>query len=146
MKDKSMSKEDKKKARALKRDARMEKRYGIPLMRKIADNETAKGYDWISDYYFRFRAKRREGNFDLIMVAIFLLLGIFDVIICIVTNKESWGNTFGIDVILSLYWLLSFRICELESNRYLDKFIDMASIESKEQAIGVSTKENKETK
>lgn len=127
--------EDKKKIKEMKRDARMERRYGIPLMRKIADNEKEARREWVADYYFRFRAKRREGTFDLVMVAIFMLLATLDIVMCIITAKEGWGNTFAVDVLLSLYWLLSFRICEVEADRFLDKFIDLADYKSKEKAV-----------
>lgn len=119
----------KKEMRALKRDARMERRYGNPLMRKIADNDPS-----VSMYYYQYRGKKREAWFDYLFCAIFLSLGLVEIIL-LVFREDKASTWFGIDALWAMFWLLSARICFVEAERYADKLVTWASQEAKEKAL-----------
>ena len=121
---------DSKKTRALKRDARLERRYGNPLMRKIADNDPS-----VATYYRWWRAKQQEQRWDYIVSAAFLGLALLEIIILLFSEEKdiSFGST--VCVFWGMYFLLCARMCDIEADRVLDKFTTWASTEAKEKAL-----------
>lgn len=120
---------DKKKVRELKRDARLERKYGSPLLRKIADNDHSVSY-----YYYRYRDKKREAWLDYLFSTIFLSLGILEIIL-LIFREDKTSTWFGIDAFWAVYWMMSARICGIEAERYADKLVSWASQEAKEKAL-----------
>ncbi len=124
-----------KKDRALKKDARLERRYGDKLLRKIADNETASGNKWVAQYYYQYRAKKQECFYDAVFAALFFLFGIFDLIMIFVKQDGVWSVSFALQGLFALHFLNCARMCTIEGDYLSDKLIFQASLESKRKAL-----------
>lgn len=131
------------KDRALKRDARLERRYGDKLLRKIADNETASGNVWVAQYYYQYRAKKQECFYDSIFAALFFLFGIFDLIMIFVKQDGAWSVSFALQGLFALHFLNCARMCTIEGDYLSDKLVFQASLESKRKALDFIKKSKK---
>lgn len=116
-----MNKEEKREARRLKREAKIERRYGSPAMMKLADNDPS-----VRPYYERYKNEKRAGMMSLVFVGIFLLLGFVDILMILITQKDSWGFTFGVDFLLALYWLNDYKISEQKADLLRHEFVQYA--------------------
>lgn len=125
-------KQVKREQRRMKREATRERRYGNPAMMKLAENDPG-----VRPYYERYKRVKREGAISLIFVALCLLLGVFDIVMILLSQKDSWGFNFGIDFLLALYWLQDFKISEREADLLRHEFVQYAD----RDAVVKTTKE-----
>ena len=139
-----MEKDNKKEERALKRDARLERKYGNPVLRKLADFEEEDSHFRVAGYYYRFRNKRCEAHHDTFCALLFFVLAFTGLILCLVTTKDSWSVSFGIDGLFGLYFLLCARMCDVEGDRFADKLISLSTDDNKKKAVEALAKEKKD--
>lgn len=111
--------------RKLMREARIERLYGSPIMRKVAENDPMS-----RPYYDRYKRAKQEGTYSLFFCGLFLLLGVIDIIIILVTQKEGWGIAYAVDFLLSLYWLNDYKIAEQKSDIARHEFVQYADKEA----------------
>lgn len=97
---------NKKTERFLKREAREERRYGDPILRKMAENDPSVGR-----HYARYKNARKQGDTSLIMVAVFLALGVLSLIMLVATQSMGWGYAFGFQSLVAFYWLSEYKQC-----------------------------------
>ena len=115
-------KEMKKEMRRLKREAKEERRYGNPAMMKLAENDPG-----VRPYYERYKRERKNGMVSLVFCAIFLVLGIADLIMLAITQDGGWASSFGIEAVLSLFWLQDFKISDNRADLLRHEFVQYAN-------------------
>lgn len=117
-----VSDKDMKKAnRKLMREARIERRYGSPIMRKVSEEDPMS-----RPYYDRYKRAKQEGTYSLVFCGLFLLLGVINIITILVTQKEGWGIAYAVDFLLSIYWLNDFKIAEQKADLARHEFVQYA--------------------
>jgi hypothetical protein len=114
-------KELKKEMRRMKREAKYERRYGNPVMMKIAENDLN-----VRPYYERYKDVKRSQMWSLAMVGLFMLLGVVDILLVLFTQKESWVITLAVDLLISLYWVNDIKISEREADLLCHEFVQYA--------------------
>lgn len=114
-------KQIKKEQRKMKREAKYERRYGNPAMAILVKHDPS-----VRPYYERYKKANREGMVSLVFVAIFVLLGVVDILMILLTQKESWGITYAVDFLIALYWLQDFKISEQKADMLRHEFIQYA--------------------
>lgn len=115
-------KDIKREQRRLKREAKFERRYGNPAMMKLAENDPG-----VRPYYERYKRERKNGMVSLVFCAIFLVLGIADLIMLAITQDGGWASSFGIETLLSLFWLQDFKISENKADLLRHEFVQYAN-------------------
>lgn len=116
---------NKKTERFLKREAREERRYGDPILRKMVENDPS-----IGRLYAQYKNARRQGNTSLIMVAVFLALGVLSLIMLVATRNMGWGYGFGFQTVMALYWLAEFKQCCIREELTTFKLIYFADYQA----------------
>lgn len=134
-----LSKEQKKEIREARREAKREYRYGSKAMRMIVDLDPSMEF-----HYARYKNVKREGSIDLMICAIFLMLGFISMVFACFSSKETADLYFGIDVLFAFYWLMNYKISEREAEFIRHEFVQYANRDAIKKVCKQLDKEKKD--
>lgn len=118
-----MTPEDKKAVRATRRELKLEKRYGNPVMALITKYDPE-----VKPYYDRYKQYQKQAFHSMIWAFGWAAIATLLIFVAAFSADHQWGFTAVVDMMLAMYWLNSARIEEARADLVRHEFCPICEI------------------